>query len=123
MPSARRAPAPNPTLRALLAETGWTQAAFALAIRRVAGEAGVPMRYDRASVAHWLRGSRPRPAVQRFMAEALSRRLARPVTVPELGMGGSGGPGRPAPGHSPSEPRPPVEGLPVDAPGRPLDSL
>lgn len=76
----------NPTLRALLEETEWTQAAFAHAITRLGAEVGLHLRYDRTSVAHWLRGSRPEPRVQHLMAEALSRRLGRPVTVPELGM-------------------------------------
>lgn len=89
-------PAPNPALRELLTETEWTQDAFARAIRLLGAEAGVRLSYNRTSVAHWLRGSRPSPHVQRFMAEALSRRLGRPVTVRQLGMGdGSvGGRGR-----------------------------
>ncbi|GAA2071908.1 Tat pathway signal protein [Streptomyces albiaxialis] len=82
---ARNRPA-NHTLRALLEETEWTQAAFAHAITRVGAEVGIHLRYDRTSVAHWLRGSRPDPRVQRLIAEALSRRLGRPVTVAELGM-------------------------------------
>jgi len=91
----RRDPTPNRTLRGLLAETEWTQEAFARAIGRLGAEAGVRFRYDRTSVAHWLRGSRPSPRVQDFIAEALSRRLGRPVGVTQLGMGDgrSGGPG------------------------------
>nr|WP_240968577.1 hypothetical protein [Streptomyces sp. HNM0575] len=43
-----------------------------------------------------MRGSRPSPRVQSYIAEALSRRLGRPVPVTGLGMGDglSGGPGR-----------------------------
>ncbi|MGH3312942.1 MAG: helix-turn-helix domain-containing protein, partial [Streptomyces sp.] len=91
----RRDPTPNAPLRLLLAETEWTQEAFARAIGRAAAEAGVRLGYDRTSVAHWLRGARPSPRVQGFIAEALSRRLGRPVTVTQLGMGDgrSGGPG------------------------------
>ncbi|MFC4493653.1 hypothetical protein ACFPA8_05830 [Streptomyces ovatisporus] len=83
----RRDPTPNSTLRGLLAETQWTQEAFARAIARLGAEAGVRLSYDRTSVARWLRGSRPSPRVQGFIAEALSRRLGRPVTVTQLGMG------------------------------------
>ncbi|GAB2829394.1 hypothetical protein [Streptomyces daliensis] len=92
----RRSRTPNSALRALLEETEWTQAAFAHAIATLGSEAGLRLRYDRTSVAHWLRGSRPDPRVQRLIAEALSRRLGRPVPVTDLGMGDgrSGGPGR-----------------------------
>ena len=77
---------PNRALRALLEETEWTQTAFAHAITRLGAEIGIHLRYDRTSVAHWLRGSRPDPRVQHLMAEALSRRLGRRVAVTELGM-------------------------------------
>lgn len=98
----RRDPTPNHELRSLLAESGWTQEAFARAIARLGGEAGVRLGYDRTAVARWLRGSRPSPRVQSFIAEALSRRLGRPVTVRQLGMGDgeSGGPGRRPRGHA-----------------------
>lgn len=83
---------PNHRLRALLAESEWTQDAFARAIAVPGVEAGIRLRYDRASVAHWLRGSCPHPHIQALIAEALSRRLGRPVSVAELGMGGGSGP-------------------------------
>jgi hypothetical protein len=91
----RRDPTPNGALRSLLAESEWTQESLARAIGRLGTEAGVRLSYDRTSVARWLRGSRPAPRVQGFIAEALSRRLGRPVAVTQLGMGdgSSGGPG------------------------------
>ncbi|MET7638397.1 hypothetical protein [Streptomyces sp. NPDC005438] len=101
-PRSAEAPAPrnvhqtvhqNTALRALLAESDWTQEALARALTRLGAESGMRLRYDRTSIAHWLRGSRPRPAVQQLLAEAFSRRLGRRVTVPELGMGGSEPPG------------------------------
>ncbi|MGP3986665.1 hypothetical protein [Streptomyces sp. 3N207] len=91
-PSSRsRSRTPNRALRALLEETEWTQAAFARALARLGAEVGIHLRYDRTSVAHWLRGSRPDPRVQHLMAEALSRRLGRRVTVADLGMHGARG--------------------------------
>ncbi|WP_019354519.1 hypothetical protein [Streptomyces sp. AA1529] len=86
-----RTRAPNRALRALLEESEWTQAAFARALARLGAEVGIHLRYDRTSVAHWLRGSRPDPRVQHLMAEALSRRLGRRITVADLGMLGARG--------------------------------
>ncbi|MEU6148391.1 hypothetical protein ABZ816_00155 [Actinosynnema sp. NPDC047251] len=53
----------------------------------MAAEAGTRLRYDRTSVSHWLSGTRPRPLVTAFAAEALSRRLDRPVSVADTGLG------------------------------------
>lgn len=117
MRSSSRTLAPNPALRTLLEESGWTQAAFARALARLGAETGTHLHYDRTSVAHWLRGSRPGPTVQRLIAEALSRRLRRPVTVAELGMGGTGGPGRRAYARPTAPPETP------GSHARPLDKL
>lgn len=79
---------PNDLLRALLREARWTNHSFSLAVNRVAAEAGTRLRYDRTSVSHWLSGTRPRPPVPEFAAEALSRRLCRPVSAADTGLGG-----------------------------------
>ncbi|MEV6823355.1 hypothetical protein [Amycolatopsis sp. NPDC051102] len=76
----------NDLLRALLAEARWTNHNFSLAVNRVAAEAGIRLHYDRTSVSHWLSGTRPRPPVPTFAAEALSRRLGRPVYATDTGM-------------------------------------
>ncbi|MFI5619130.1 tetratricopeptide repeat protein [Streptomyces sp. NPDC051567] len=79
--------APNTALAALLAESGWSQDRLARAVNRVGAENGTPLRYGRASVNHWLGGTVPqRERVRHFIAEALSRRLRRPVTVAEVGF-------------------------------------
>ncbi|OKI02286.1 hypothetical protein A6A06_14620 [Streptomyces sp. CB02923] len=44
------------------------------------------MRYDRTSVAHWLAGSRPRKKVPGLVAQALSQRSGRLITVEETGL-------------------------------------
>jgi len=77
---------PNTRLRELLAETGWTGDALARAINAVGAEAGMPLRYGRSSVAHWLSGMRPWPPVPELVAEAFSRKLRCPVSAGDTGL-------------------------------------
>ncbi|MDK1475696.1 hypothetical protein QNO07_20125 [Streptomyces sp. 549] len=77
---------PNTRLRALLGEAEWTQEALARAVNSLAAEIGTRLRYDRTTVAHWLAGTEPRRPAAQFAAEALSRRLARPVTPLDAGF-------------------------------------
>ncbi|OUC93372.1 hypothetical protein [Streptosporangium minutum] len=77
---------PNVRLRALLTETGWTGQQLAGAVNDLGVEAGVTLGYGRAAVAHWLAGMRPRPPVPDLVAEALSRRLGRPLTAAAIGL-------------------------------------
>jgi len=77
---------PNARLRALIEETEWTQGGLARAVNAVAAEAGMVLRYDRTTVAHWLTGSHPMPRVQPLACEALSRRCGRVVTAEEAGF-------------------------------------
>jgi tetratricopeptide (TPR) repeat protein len=78
--------APNQRLRALLEEAGWTQGALARAVNALGAEIGADLAYDRTSVAHWLVGTRPRHPVPQLTAEALTRRLGRPVTPEAAGF-------------------------------------
>ncbi|MFI6095740.1 hypothetical protein ACIA8G_09315 [Lentzea sp. NPDC051213] len=77
---------PNAKLRSWLDRAGWTGDQLARAINDLGGEAGIALRYQRASVAQWLAGMRPRPPVPHLIAEAFSRHLGRPVTVTDLGL-------------------------------------
>ncbi|GAA2116308.1 tetratricopeptide repeat protein [Streptomyces synnematoformans] len=77
---------PNARLGPLVAETRWTYSQFAHAVNRIGAEIGTPLRYDESSVAHWLAGTRPRKTARPVILEALSRRLARPVTHTESGF-------------------------------------
>ncbi|HEX6470112.1 MAG TPA: hypothetical protein VF069_13525 [Streptosporangiaceae bacterium] len=77
---------PNERLRALLAEARWTGAGLARAVNAIGAESGLPLSCTRASVSHWLAGVRPRPPVPELVAEALSRRLRRPVTARAAGL-------------------------------------
>lgn len=49
-------------------------------------EAGLRLHYDRTAVAHWISGSRPQGQVPALIAEVLTRRLGRPVTMSEIGL-------------------------------------
>ncbi|SFD66574.1 hypothetical protein [Streptomyces aidingensis] len=77
---------PNDRLRTLLKEADWTQEALARAVNTLGAEIGCPLRYDRTAVAHWLSGTRPRHPVPQLAAEALSRRIGRPVTPEAAGF-------------------------------------
>jgi tetratricopeptide (TPR) repeat protein len=78
---------PNEVLRQLITEAGWTLDAVARAVNVRAAGVGLSTHYDRSSVAHWLSGTRPRDRAPALIAEALSRRMGREVTVTELGFG------------------------------------
>ncbi|MCR8945294.1 hypothetical protein NW249_24600 [Streptomyces sp. OUCMDZ-4982] len=78
---------PNQALRLLLAEAGWSGAQLAREVNALGAAQGTPLHYDRTAVAHWLAGSRPRRPAPALVAEALSRRLGRPVREEDAGLG------------------------------------
>lgn len=78
-------------LRRLMAEAGWSGEEFAKAVNAVGIEAGLTLHYGRASVTQWNAGSRPRDPVPRLMAEALSRRLGREITLATIGFDDASG--------------------------------
>ncbi|MFI2235872.1 tol-pal system YbgF family protein [Streptomyces chrestomyceticus] len=73
-------------MSALLDEAGWSAAELARAVNALGGRQGMTLRYDRTSVAHWLAGSRPRKTVPGLVAQALSQRSGRLITVEETGL-------------------------------------
>ncbi len=77
----------NEQLRDLLRQTGWTYDAAARAVNRVAAEHGDVLRTNKSSITHWIGGTRPQPRTGAFIAEAISRRLGRPVHPVEIGYG------------------------------------
>ncbi|GAA3690665.1 hypothetical protein GCM10022267_91330 [Lentzea roselyniae] len=81
---------PNVALRLLLAEAGWFGEALVRKVNELGAEAGLPLRYQRASVTQWLSGAKPRPPVSQLVAEGLSRALGRRVTVDDTGLGRTG---------------------------------
>ncbi|GGU73445.1 hypothetical protein GCM10010211_44230 [Streptomyces albospinus] len=77
---------PNEHLAELLTEANWSAGELARAVNALGTKHGVRLRYDRTSVAHWLNGSIPRPPVPDLVAQVLTRRIARTVTVAETGL-------------------------------------
>lgn len=71
---------PNEPLAALLVEARWSAGELARAVNALGEAHALTLRYDRASVAHWIKGSRPRAPVPEFVAGALSRHTCRLVT-------------------------------------------
>lgn len=77
---------PNERLRALIQEAGCSNAGLARRVDLCGAEHGLDLRYDKTSVARWLRGQQPRGRAPGIIAEALGRKLGRPVTIDEIGM-------------------------------------
>ncbi len=80
---------PNERLLSLIREAGCSNAGLARRVNMCAAERGLDFRYDKTSVARWIRGQQPRGRAPDVIAEALGRKLGRPVTVDEIGMGNS----------------------------------
>ncbi|RBM17743.1 transcriptional regulator [Streptomyces sp. PT12] len=78
---------PNERLLSLIREAGCSNAGLARRVNLCAAERGFDFRYDKTSVARWIRGQQPRGRAPDVIAEALGRKLGRPVTVDEIGMG------------------------------------
>ncbi|MFE7531251.1 tetratricopeptide repeat protein [Kitasatospora sp. NPDC057542] len=79
---------PNDRLAAAMAAAGLTFEALARATRAVAAESGVRLGTSRSAVHAWVTvGAIPAGSTPFYVAEALSRKLGRPVTVAEIGLG------------------------------------
>lgn len=77
---------PNERLQALIQEAGCSNAGLARRVNMCGAEHGHDLRYDKTSVARWLRGQQPRGRAPAIIAEALGRKLGRTVTIDEIGM-------------------------------------
>ncbi|WP_042382432.1 hypothetical protein [Streptacidiphilus melanogenes] len=105
---------PNARLRALAQEAGWSGAALARSVNRAGAEIGLTLRYDRTSVAHWMAGTRPPAAVASVVAEALARRLGRPLRLADVGLAADLPPGGAATGGVVRENVPPARSALLD---------
>ncbi|MFB0618626.1 transcriptional regulator [Streptomyces sp. AGS-58] len=77
---------PNERLQTLIQEAGCSNAGLARRVNMCGAEHGLDLRYDKTSVARWLRGQQPRGRAPAIIAEALGRKLGRTVTIDEIGM-------------------------------------
>lgn len=77
---------PNERLQALIQEAGCSNAGLARRVNMCGSEHGLDLRYDKTSVARWLRGQQPRGRAPAVIAEALGRKLGRAVSIDEIGM-------------------------------------
>ncbi|MEE1929566.1 transcriptional regulator [Streptomyces sp. TRM 70351] len=84
---------PNDRLASLIQEAGCSNAGLARRVNLTGAEHGLDLRYDKTSVARWLRGQQPRGRAPSMIAEALGRKLGRTVTVDEIGMAAGRNPG------------------------------
>ncbi|MFE3824527.1 hypothetical protein [Streptomyces sp. NPDC059092] len=73
-------------MKRLLSEAGLSGEALARSVNSAAAETSRVLRYTRKSVASWLAGSRPPAPVPALVAEILTRRTGRHVTVQETGL-------------------------------------
>ncbi|MFD4370060.1 tetratricopeptide repeat protein [Streptomyces sp. NPDC058486] len=78
---------PNSRLADVIDEAGVTYYALAREIRIVAAEAGAKLSTGPSAVAYWVAGGTPSGQTPLFIAEALTRRMKRKVTVAEIGLG------------------------------------
>ncbi|MFC8130930.1 hypothetical protein [Streptomyces sp. NPDC057302] len=77
---------PNDSLLSLIREAGWTYEALAHRVNEDARRHKVGTTYDRTTVAHWIRGSRPRRPVPELLCGLFTQRLGRLITPVELGL-------------------------------------
>ncbi len=89
----------NAALREVIAEAGCTYEQLARLVVRVAAENGDCVQTNRSAIAHWLAGTKPAGQTPAYLAEALSRKIGRPVTAAELGFA-------PSPSHDGDVPSP-----------------
>ncbi|HEY8986630.1 MAG TPA: sporulation protein [Streptomyces sp.] len=85
--TARRTRPPNTDLTRLIEASGASHKSLALRVNQLAPKAGLTTSYDHTSVVNWCRrGMTPKWPVPTLLAQALSERLGRPVSLSEIGM-------------------------------------
>jgi hypothetical protein len=80
---------PNTRLADLIAEAGVSHLGLAKRIGEIAKEWGEPVQPAHTQVARWIEGQKPRGATPALIAEALSRKLGRRITLADIGLAGT----------------------------------
>ena len=80
----------NDALKALIDEAGFSAKGLAFRVQEIAASWGLDVRTAHTQIARWLDGQQPRKPTPALIAEALSGKLGRRVTLAEIGMGGDG---------------------------------
>jgi hypothetical protein len=78
---------PNDRLDTLMREAGFSHKSLARAVVVSAGRQGAEITCDHTYVTRWLKGSVPRGDMPRHIADAMSRKLGRRVSIDDVGMG------------------------------------
>ncbi len=76
----------NHLFREAISSQRWTYEALAKAVRRVAAENGETLLTNKSAVAHWVQGAQPKGQAGQYIAEAISRRAQRRITLADLGF-------------------------------------
>jgi hypothetical protein len=77
---------PNHRFREAISSQRWTYEALAKAVQRVAAENGETLLTNKSAVAHWVQGAQPKGQAGQYIAEAMSRRAQRRITLADLGF-------------------------------------
>lgn len=70
----------------LINEAGCSNVGLARRVNMEGTNRGLDLRYDKTSVSRWLRGQQPRGLTPVIIAEVLSQKLRRAVSIDEIGM-------------------------------------
>lgn len=76
----------NTKLAGVVAAARISSSSLALQVNQLAARAGIEASYTHRSVATWIRGSTPKPAIRQLLADVLGTRLGRFVALSELGF-------------------------------------
>ncbi|MFE2379370.1 tetratricopeptide repeat protein [Streptomyces sp. NPDC059398] len=78
---------PNSHMRDVIEAVDCTYEALAREVRRIAAENGEILQTNKSAISHWVNGTRtPSGRVGQYLAEALSRRAGRTITMTEIGI-------------------------------------